>query len=207
MHAAIRAMLRKIETEKEADIEIPPGFVVFCDMDGTLVNTDYANYLSYRFAIIEATCGKHDVEYSDERLNRRSLKKRLPSLSAAECEVIVSLKAEYFNQFISATILNTGLANLITKCSGSNKTILVTSCRKKRAVETLRHHKLLERFTRLICWEDLSQGRPSNKYESALSLMGVCPEAVLVFENDIADIESAAHAGVPRRNIFSVFQG
>jgi beta-phosphoglucomutase len=198
-------MLTKIESDNVADIEVPSGFIVFCDMDGTLVNTDYANYLSYKFAVIEATCGKHDVEFSVERLNRESLEKRLPSLSVAQCEVIAALKAVYFNQFISETKLNTGLANLITNYSVTNKTILVTCCREKRAVETLRHHKMLERFTRLICWEALSQGGSSNKYENALSLMGVRPEAVLVFENDIADIESAVHAGVPRNNIISVF--
>ena len=207
MPAAIRAMIREVESENEADIEIPPGFIVFCDMDGTLVDTDYANYLSYRHAVIEVTRGKHDVEFSGERLNRESLKKRLPSLTAAQCEVIASRKAEYFTEFLSETRLNTALANLITKYSGTNKTVLVTCCREKRAVETLRHHKLLECFTRLICWEALPQGGSSNKYESALSLMGASPEAVLIFENDIADIENGVLAGVPRRNIISAFPG
>ena len=55
-------MIREIESKNEVDIEIPLGFIVFCDMDGTLVDTDYANYLSYRQAVIEATCGKHDVK-------------------------------------------------------------------------------------------------------------------------------------------------
>lgn len=48
-------MSRKVESENEIDIEIHPRFIVFCDMDGTLVDTDYANYLSYRRAVIEAT--------------------------------------------------------------------------------------------------------------------------------------------------------
>jgi beta-phosphoglucomutase len=207
IHVAKPAMLKKIESDNVADIEIPLDYIVFCDMDGTLVNTDYANYLSYRLAVIEATRGKHDVELSGERLNRESLKKRLPSLTTAECEAIASLKATYFTKFISETKLNTGLANIITKCSATNKTILVTCCREKRAIETLRHHKVLECFTQMIFRGALSQSGSSNKYESALSLMGASPEAVLVFENDIADIESAVHAGVPRKNIISVFPG
>jgi len=197
-------MTRKFESENEMDLEIPPEFVVFCDLDGTLVDTDYANYFSYRRAVIEATRGTHNVEFSGERLNRESLKKRLPSLTDAQYETIASLKAEYFADFLSETRLNTALANLITKYSGTNKTVLVTCCRKKRAVETLRHHNLLKWFTRLICWESLPQGRSSNKYESAISLMGASPETVLVFENDIADVENAVLAGVSRRNIISI---
>jgi beta-phosphoglucomutase len=115
MHAAKRAMLRQVESENDADIAVPPGFIIFCDMDGTLVDTDYANYLSYRHAIIEVTCGNHDVEFSRERLDRKSLNKRLPSLTAAQCEVIASLKAAYFAEFILETRLNTALANLLTK--------------------------------------------------------------------------------------------
>lgn len=196
-------MIIKVESENEADIEIPPGFIVFCDMDGTLVDTDYANYLSYKHAVIEATCGKHDVEFSGERLNRESLKKRLPSLTAAQCEVISTLKSKYFAESLSETRLNTAIANLITKYSGTNKTVLVTCCREKRALETLSHHKLLECFTRLICWEALPQDGSSNKYENALIMMGAGPDAVLVFENDIADVEKAVLAGVPRRNVIS----
>lgn len=69
-------MIKEAEFRNAFDIDLPPGIVVFCDLDGTLVDTDYANYLSYKKAVLEAT---------------------------------------------------------------------------HRAVETLRHHKLLKCFTRLIC--------------------------------------------------------
>ena len=94
MPTGIQAMIREIESKNEVDIEIPLGFIVFCDMDGTLVDTDYANYLSYRQAVIEATCGKHDVEFTGERINREGLKNQLPFLTATQYEVIAALKAE-----------------------------------------------------------------------------------------------------------------
>lgn len=74
-------------------------------------------------------------------------------------------------------------------------------------METLRHHKLLRCFTRLICWESLTEGGSSNKYEIALGLMGANPETILVFENEIADVERAVVAGVPRKNIISTVPG
>lgn len=197
-------MINEFQSGDGASIKVPPGFSVFCDMDGTLVDTDYANYLSYRRAVIEATRGTHDVEFTDERLNRESLKKRLPSLTAAQLEVIVSLKTEYFTEFLSNTRLNTALAHFITEHRSKNTIVLVTCCREKRAVEVLKHHKMLECFTRLICWEALPQGGSLNKYESAISLMGASQEAVLIFENDNTGIVEAVLAGVPRSNIYRV---
>ena len=206
MPTGIQAMIREIESKNEVNIEIPLGFIVFCDMDGTLVDTDYANYLSYRQAVIEATCGKHDVEFTGERLNREGLKNQLPFLTATQYEVIAALKAEYFTKLLSETRLNAALANLIARCRRMNETVLVTCCRRKRAMDTLRHHNLLERFSQFIFWENLHQGESSNKYESALGITGANPETVLVFENDIADVEKALLAGVPRKNIISFLQ-
>lgn len=184
------------------DIEIPPEFIIFCDMDGTLIETDYANYLSYKCAVIKATSGKNDIEFSDERINRENLKKRLPSLTDAQCDVIACLKVEYFTKFLSKTILNTALANLLSLYCGRNKIILVTYCREKRAIETLKYHKLIGYFTQLIYWESLPQGELSNKYLNALRLTEANPKTVLVFENDKSDAEKAVLAGIPRKNIF-----
>lgn len=100
-------MISEFKSVDIAAIGIPSGFTVFYDMDGTLVDTDFANYLSYRRAVIEATRGMHDVDFTDERLNRENLKRRLPSLTTSQLEIIAALKAEYFTGFISETILNT----------------------------------------------------------------------------------------------------
>ena len=206
MHELKWAIIEEVGSKNEARIEIPPGFVVFCDMDGTLIDTDFANFLSYRCAVIKATCGKHDIEFNGERLNRENLKNQLPSLTTAECENIASLKTRYFTKFLSRTILNTTLAELIFNFSKTNDLILVTSSRTNRAIETLRYHKLLNYFSQLVCFESASQVNPLNKYSSALSITGTCPEKALVFENDRADMEKAVHAGIPRSNIISVLR-
>lgn len=197
-------MIKGFEFDNGASIDIPPGYTVFCDLDGTLVDTDYANYLSYRRAIIEVTRGTHDVEFSNERLNRESLKKRLPSLTAVQLELIVSLKTKYFIGFVSETRLNTALAHLINQHNGKNTIVLVTCCREMRAVEVLKHHELLGCFTRLICGEALPQGGSSNKYKNAISIMEASQDAVYIFENDNIGVEQAVLAGVSRKNIYRV---
>ena len=52
-------MINEFSYDDLKSIDLPLGFSVFCDLDGTLVDTDYANYLSYRRAVIEVTNGMH----------------------------------------------------------------------------------------------------------------------------------------------------
>jgi beta-phosphoglucomutase len=205
MHSGINTMTNEPFPATIADIRIPPGFTVFCDLDGTLVDTDYANYLSYRRAVREVTFGAHDVEHTGERLNRETLKKRIPSLNDAEVEVIATLKGEYFSDFLTETRLNTALINLFRKHRDTNAIALVTCCRENRVVQVLRHHNIHDFFSRLICWETIPADGSLNKYEIAIRLMGARREAVLVFENENASAEQAASAGVPRSNIYKVY--
>ncbi|MCO5194676.1 MAG: HAD hydrolase-like protein [Anaerolineae bacterium] len=145
-------MTNEIQFIEGEDFQIPDGFIVFCDMDGTLVDTDYANYRAYRQAVIDVTHGTRDIEYIDERLNRESLGKRLPSLTGLQLEVIADLKSEYFRDYLADTRLNDTLAQIISKHSVKNKIVLVTRCREKRVKEVLEHHTILDCFTRIICY-------------------------------------------------------
>ncbi len=69
------AMLEVARISGEIGNRISPGFTVLCDMGGTLVNTDYANYLSYRRAIEEIARSKHHISFDPmHKFNREGLK-------------------------------------------------------------------------------------------------------------------------------------
>jgi beta-phosphoglucomutase len=201
----VSAMSRVVNSENEIKFEISSKFIILCDMDGTLIDTDYANYLSYKRAIEKVTRRKHELQFnSGKRLNRERLKEIIPYLTDDQYNNIVSLKTDYFSEYLPETKVNTILADVIRKYSGTNEAVLVTCCREKRAVETLQYHILLGCFSRLICWEALSRNELSNKYANALNLLRANPVATIVFENNIVDIKKALLAGVPRENIISV---
>ena len=64
--------------------------VLFFDMDGTLVDTNFANYLSYKKAIQSITQSKPDMSYNpNERFNREVLKSVIPNRSEIEYERII----------------------------------------------------------------------------------------------------------------------
>lgn len=188
-------------------VVLPIGFSLFCDLDGTLVDTNYANYLSYRKALVKVTQGVYDIDYSEERLNSENLKRRLPSLTEVQIQQTASLKAEYFNTFLSETHLNARLADFITSHYETNPIVLVSCCRELRAINVLKHHNLLGYFSRVICKEALLLSDSSNKFASAISIMGVNREEVVIFEDEHIGIEQAISAGVPYENIYKVSSG
>lgn len=183
---------------------IPSDFCVFCDLDGTLIDTDRANYLSYRRAVKVVTNGTYDVDCTPERLNRETLKKRLPSLIDSQLTKVAAYKEECFTDFLSETRLNVDLARTITDHCDTNQFHLVTHCREARAIQLLDQYKLLNCFAQLICRECLNPDLACNKYEAALALTGAQKDAIIVFENEEASLKQAMRAGMPSRNIYRV---
>lgn len=198
-------MKNTVETTHELNNRISPRITILCDMDGTLVDTDYANYLSYRQAINEVTHRKYDIQFNpDKRFSRKDLKEQVPHLSDVAYKRIVLLKTEYFNSYLPETKLNSTLADIIRKYSRTNETVLVTNCREERVIATLQYHRILDNFTQVFCRDSSSGEGVANKYENSMIRLDASPEAVLVFENESADVEKAVLAGVPRENIISI---
>lgn len=198
-------MINVLKFNESIPIDVPLGFAVFCDMDGTLVDTDYANYLSYRRAIIEATCGAYDIEFTVDRIKREGLRKIFPQLTFSQIDEISTLKERYFTEFIYKTKLNFALAKFIVEHCSKNAIILVTCCREKRAMQVLEFHKIIGCFERLIFWECLPKNEASNKYENAIKLTNADVESLLLFEDDSICIRDAIRVGVPKGNIYKIF--
>jgi len=175
------------------------------DLDDTLVHTDYANYISYSEAFQQVHHSEFKVSYNpDKRFTRESLIKEFSFLSKEDIEKIIRLKDELFLQNLNKTELNYPVAEILEKYKYVNNTILVTNSRKERAVETLKHHKLFEVFSRKYFKQKTPENSNSNKYEYALKAMEIHPLKVIIFENDSAEIEAALRAGIPDKNIYRV---
>lgn len=198
-------MKRIVEPENTLDNRIPPHSTILCDLDGTLVDTNYANFLSYNRAIEEMKGYKIDIQFSPtERFSRERLSEYIPQLTDTEYEKIIHLKSRYYKDFLPETRLNSKLADTLRIFSQNSEVILATTCRRKRTVETLQHHQLLHHFTSLMCREELLKGGASNKYKTALTVLGLNPNAVFLFENETSSLKEAIHAGVPRKNIIHI---
>src|SRR5690606_40964609 len=75
--------------------KITTDTVLFFDMDGTLIDTDLANFLSYKKAIVSITKLDNNLAYNpDKRFNRSNLKNAVPNLTETEYERIIQKKED-----------------------------------------------------------------------------------------------------------------
>ncbi len=189
------------KVSKDISNKIKSDIVLFFDMDGTLVDTNLANFLSYKKAILSVTKSNHDLTYnSDKRFNRSSLKNAVPDLTENEYERIIQEKEIYYNDFLYETRLNTEIAEILFKYSKTNKTVLVTNCRKERAIKTLKHFGLDDKFSEIYCREFDYNGKRVNKFQNAILKLGIPPNLIIAFENEESEIEDAKKAGITKIN-------
>ena len=179
------------------NLKIAAEHVLFFDMDGTLVNTNLANFLSYKKAIISVTKSEHYLTYNpDIRFNRNILKNAVPNLTETEYERIIQQKEEYYNEFLHETKLIKDMADILFKYSKTNKTVLVTNCRQDRAIATLKHFGLQDTFSNIFYKEFGENDKEINKFQHALLKLGISPNLVIAFENEETEIANAKEAGI-----------
>ncbi len=187
---------------QEINSKINKDTVLLFDLDGTLVDTDFANFLSYKNAIQNVTKTKNEIQYNPtERFNRSKLIALMPNLTDTEFGNIIKQKEENYKEYLSQTKVNTEIAEILIKYSKTNTTVLVTNCREDRALTILNYHNLTDKFNFLLFKQIATNKTHINKYQKAISSLSLTAQTVIVFENEKEEIDDALLAGIPIDNI------
>lgn len=177
-------------------IKITTDKILFFDMDGTLVDTNLANFSAYKKAVDSVLQTDTNLVYNPEiRFNRRVLRANFPHLTDKELEKVIQVKESLYDEFLNVTTLIDENVKVLLKYSKSNQTYLVTNCRKDRALKTLNHFGLIDKFTNVF-YRIFDDNKKVNKFENALSILGVPPNIVIAFENEEIEIADAKSAGI-----------
>lgn len=189
--------------KKDINFKINSDTVLFFDMDGTLVDTDFANFLSYKDAIQSVIKTDKEIQYiPNKRFNRVSLKKLIPNLSEEDLGKIIQQKERNYIENINQTKLNKFVNDILIKYSKTNKTVLVTNCRKERAILTLEYHKLTDMFSHILYRQISDEENHINKYKNAIKSLSLSAQTIIVFENEKTEIDDAILAGISINNIY-----
>lgn len=179
--------------------------VLFFDMDGTLVDTDYANYLSFKMAIQSVINPIQFLPFNpNERFNRTILQREFPNLKDNEYQEIIRLKERFYSENVGQTKLLQYANEILDSFFELNTTVLVTNCREDRAIMTLNQHGLTDKFKYKIFRKSIDKDRHINKFENALKILELEPQMIIAFENEQFEIDEAVKAGIPIENIISV---
>lgn len=190
---------------RDLQLKITKDSILLFDMDGTLVDTNFANYLSYKRAIQSVKPTDTSIPFNPtERFNRSLLKRVVPNLTESEEEKIIQQKESNYKEHLSQTKLNTSVADILVEYSKTNKTVLVTNCREDRALMTLDYHNLTDKFSHLFFRQISDNGKRVNKYINAITSLNLLAQTVIVFENEKPEIEDAIFAGISINNILSI---
>ena len=190
-------MVEKIYTNNISD----KNLLVF-DLDGTVVNTDMANYLAYKEAIQQIIGLDLPIAHSkDERFTREKLSSIIDNLTDLQYKNIIEMKNDIYQKYLPMSKVNACVIGVIEKYINTNKIILATSSRKNRAEMVLQHHGLTNIFDYMFFKEDYSQ---KNKFLHVVNYFGVSANSIFVFENDNDEIRKAIASGIPDRNVVKV---
>lgn len=180
--------------------KIKEDTILLFDLDGTLINTDYSNFLAYKKAIDEAI-GKISLEYNPKvRFNRDELIKTFPNLKSDQLSKIIQLKEKYYNDFLIRTTVIKPTYDILRQYFKTNTTILVTASRESRALAILDYHSLTNMLNHLI----FKNEETDNKFECLFNTIEIDIKKSLLFENDETEIKNALKVGFPSTNIIKI---
>jgi beta-phosphoglucomutase-like phosphatase (HAD superfamily) len=186
-------------------LNTPSGEIeyAFFDMDGTLVETDYANFLAYNKAINSVLNIRNTIEFNpNHRFDKNSLKQQFQNLSDFQYKRIIQLKNKLTNDFLSKTFVNSKVVEAFISMSETKRTVLVTNASFDRAMQTMKFHGLDRYLDAMFCSGHRSSD--ANKYQHAIETLGASTKNIVLFENEDKEVLNALNSGVQKQKIFKV---
>lgn len=169
--------------------------LVLTDLDGTLINTDKANNLSYLKALKKYL---PNIDFANEpRITKLIIEKYCSDKRLVRN--IEKMKCNFYSEFLEHTFLNEELLKRLIEYKQTAEIYLVTKGSRERVVQLLNYHRCIEVFDRKFFCKPIP-----DKYDYVLKQVCCNPKRIVVFENDSEEILEAIKAGIPEQNITQV---
>jgi beta-phosphoglucomutase len=179
----------------------------FFDLDGTLVDTERANFEAYRIAI-KYKVGVNIKPQQFKETNGLSYKEFLPmivpDIDSKMIEEISHHKRIAYGELMHLTRANTFLVDFLQNIAGYHQTALVTTAKRANAQAVLAAHDLQHLFDVVVYGDDVKKLKPHPAaYLRALNLCQLEPNEALAFEDSSAGLIAARQAGISTIHIRS----
>lgn len=179
--------------------------VIITDFDGTLVDTFFANYKSYKSAF--ESLGLSLGEGTYRKCFGLRFNEFMDYVGIEDETVrakIKAAKAEEYAKNVDYVRVNQYLLSFLMLSKNNGLKIgIATTASKVNVQNVLKHFKLDHLFDFVITGEDVQHGKPDPEvYKRALAAASfnphytIAPEAALVFEDSETGVQAAINAGI-----------
>ncbi|MCW2675519.1 MAG: hypothetical protein JWR70_559 [Modestobacter sp.] len=170
------------------------------DLDGTLVDTREANYVSYRDAFAEAG---HELSLEQfattwGRDSRDFIPDLLPGVDTAAVDRIRATKSRLYADQLHRTTANDALIAFLRLVAPTHRTALVSTAKSGNGRAILDAHGLTPLFDVVVWGDDVERSKPDPEgYLRALEMLGADAAYSLAFEDSETGRQAAVAAGLP----------
>lgn len=169
------------------------------DLDGTLYDTENANYLAYKKACTDICDISISESFFHDRCMSKNYKEFLP-LAGVPADKIAEIhehKKNIYPDFFRFIRENTKLFSMAAAMRKTGTLIvIVTTASRKNTLDILKNFKREDFFDMIVTQEMISELKPSPQaYLYAMENFAVTPEECIIFEDSETGIEAACKSG------------
>ncbi|WP_329605680.1 HAD family hydrolase [Vibrio sp. McD22-P3] len=172
---------------------------ILCDMDGTLIDTEYANATAYSRSLSEFGLYIDSDEFR-RKYNGMSWKaflpKILPSITEQQMLAVAERKKVIYRELLHETRLKQNIVEMVRALKRDNSIALVTTASRSATESLISYHRIGDLFDVVISGDDVDQPKPSPiPYLIAAEKLGVELQECLILEDSEIGIQSARSTG------------
>jgi beta-phosphoglucomutase len=173
---------------------------LFFDLDGTLCDTDQANYHAYSKAFQDEGHHIDEPTFWSEAVGTHAndfIRALIPGISTESVKRIREHKARYYPELMHLVRPHRELIDFLKVTSPLHQTVLVTTAAEANAMSVVRATGLVELFDHFVFGTSVEHNKPHPEaYLKALQLTGLQPDEALAFEDSQTGIDAAVAAGL-----------
>lgn len=182
--------------------------LILADFDGTLFDTQKANFLAYQEVLKELgytlTPGEYDAVFG---LRLKEFMKRIGITDPATVEQIRQQKKKVYPRYFEYIRCNRILLDFMVKFRASGcKTGLVSTAQRHNMINILEYFNIMNLFDSIVSGNEVAKAKPDPfAYLHAMKKLNVTPGETLIFEDSETGIEAANRANAAYIVINHVF--
>ncbi|MCT7593192.1 HAD family hydrolase [Aliarcobacter butzleri] len=180
--------------------------LIIFDLDGTLIDTFEANYISYKDAFEKYGYKIDKIEF--KKVFGQNIKEFIkffaPDYDSELLKNIHETKKEFYKDNLHYTRINQFLIDIINNLSSTYYFAICTSASKESCFDLLNFHNIVNKFDLILTREDVINSKPDSEiFDKCIKYFNIDKKNVIIFEDSEIGVISALKT---ETNLFQILK-